>query len=250
MYRVRFALIIIVDYERWTFGFSYSILISNKCCLMNGSVFDCQGADADLRTSVTNFRALVLALLKDPVEKAYFFQVRHASVMVRWDWLICCLSPSVCVSQEVFPLEYGARFDTALKELMWELLSCLENLLPVPDFKKVDPLFVFVCRRSDTLYGCGTVRFVLCCTMVICAVSVLGCQTLAWLGPAPAGLEDCMQTDPIALQLLLQQHQLLRHAEKGRAGMKQLLYISLTQDVHLTAGGHFVIWYLSGKSGL
>ncbi|KAI2665676.1 Zinc finger protein 271 [Labeo rohita] len=116
------------------------------------------GPDADLRTSVTNFKALVLALLKDPVEKAYFFQ-------------------------EVFPVEYGARFDTALKELMWELLSCLEKLLPVPDFKK----------------------------------------TLAWLNPAPAGLEDCMRTDPNDLHLLLQQHQLFGGAEthswqKGKVG--------------------------------
>uniref|UniRef100_A0A8C2BDH2 C2H2-type domain-containing protein n=1 Tax=Cyprinus carpio TaxID=7962 RepID=A0A8C2BDH2_CYPCA len=106
------------------------------------------GPDADLRTSLTNFKALVLALLKDPVEKAYFFQ-------------------------EVFPVEYGARFDTALKELMWELLSGLEKLLPVPDFQK----------------------------------------TLAWLNPAPAGLEDCMWSDPNDLLLLLQQHQLFGDAE-------------------------------------
>ncbi|ROL43119.1 hypothetical protein DPX16_1757 [Anabarilius grahami] len=52
--------------------------------------------DADLRTCVVNFKALVLALLKDPVEKAYFFQ-----------------------------------------ELMWDLLSGLEKLLPVPHFKQV-----------------------------------------------------------------------------------------------------------------
>ncbi|XP_073694290.1 uncharacterized protein [Garra rufa] len=116
------------------------------------------GPDVDLRTSVTNFKALVLALLKDPVEKAYFFQ-------------------------EVFPLEYGARFDTALKELMWELLSCLEKLLPVPDFTK----------------------------------------TLAWLNPAPAGLEDCMRTDPNDLHLLLRRHRLFGGSEshsgqKGKVG--------------------------------
>ncbi|XP_056095906.1 TERF1-interacting nuclear factor 2-like [Rhinichthys klamathensis goyatoka] len=99
--------------------------------------------DADLRTCVTNFKALVLALLKDPVEKAYFFQ-------------------------EVFPVEYGAGFDTAVKEVMWDLLSSLEKLLPVPDLKK----------------------------------------TVSWLSPAPAGLEDCMRSDPGDLQLLLQQHRL------------------------------------------
>ncbi len=59
------------DYELW-FGLSSSILIAVTLCV-------CQAADADLRTSVSNFRALVLALLKDPVEKAYFFQVRHTS---------------------------------------------------------------------------------------------------------------------------------------------------------------------------
>lgn len=34
-------------------------------------------------------------------------------------------------------MEYGPHYDTALKDLMWELLSCLERLFPVPDFKKV-----------------------------------------------------------------------------------------------------------------
>ncbi|XP_051546600.1 zinc finger protein 676-like [Myxocyprinus asiaticus] len=106
------------------------------------------GLDADLGPSVFNFKALVLALIKDPVEKAYFFQ-------------------------EVFPAEYGAQYDTALKELMWELLSNLEKLLPVPDFKK----------------------------------------TVSLLSPAPAGLEECMQTDPNDLHVLLQQYQLFGGSE-------------------------------------
>lgn len=50
---------------------------------------------------------------------------------------VCVYILSVCLSQEVFPVEYGAGFDTALKELMWDLLSGLEKLLPVPDFKQV-----------------------------------------------------------------------------------------------------------------
>ncbi|XP_062863097.1 zinc finger protein 271 [Trichomycterus rosablanca] len=81
--------------------------------------------DSDLEVAVSNFKALVLALLKDPAEKAYFFQA-------------------------VFPVQYGTQYDTALKELMWELLSSLEKLFPVPDFKK----------------------------------------TLSWLTPAPPGLEE------------------------------------------------------------
>ncbi|XP_072529545.1 uncharacterized protein [Salminus brasiliensis] len=103
-----------------------------------------QSIDSDLELSVSNFKALVLALLKDPAEKAYFFQ-------------------------EVFPVEYGQKYDKALKELMWELLSSLERLLPVPDFKK----------------------------------------TLSWLTPAPAGLDECIQSEPKYLQALLQHHKFI-----------------------------------------
>lgn len=50
-----------------------------------------------------------------------------------------CTMFSVCarVLQEVFPVHYGAQYDTALKELMWDLLSRLEKLFPVPDLNKV-----------------------------------------------------------------------------------------------------------------
>uniref|UniRef100_A0A8C6KVF3 Si:zfos-932h1.3 n=1 Tax=Nothobranchius furzeri TaxID=105023 RepID=A0A8C6KVF3_NOTFU len=73
------------------------------------------------------FIALVQSLLKDPAERAYFFQ-------------------------EVFPVEYGPQYDSALQVLLWELLSKLEMLLPVPDLK----------------------------------------QTTAWLSSAPSVLEECM----------------------------------------------------------
>ncbi|XP_060744996.1 zinc finger protein 23 [Tachysurus vachellii] len=104
---------------------------------------------SDLELSVSNFKALVLALLKDPAEKAYFFQ-------------------------EVFPVEYGPRYDTALKELMWELLSCLERLFPVPDLKK----------------------------------------TLSWLTPAPVGLDECMQSEPKHLKALFQQHKVIGNMDQ------------------------------------
>ncbi|KAI7792208.1 zinc finger protein 135 [Triplophysa rosa] len=107
-----------------------------------------EGVDADVRPLVANFKALVLALLKDPVERAYFFQ-------------------------EVFPVQYGAQYDTALKELMWDLLSRLEKLFPVPDLNK----------------------------------------TVSWLATAPAGLEDSMQTNPDDLHALLQQYQLFGGSE-------------------------------------
>ncbi|XP_046730413.1 zinc finger protein with KRAB and SCAN domains 7 isoform X1 [Silurus meridionalis] len=100
--------------------------------------------DSDFELSVCNFKALVLALLKDPAEKVYFFQ-------------------------EVFPVEYGPRYDSALKELMWELLSRLERLFPVPDFK----------------------------------------ETISWLTPAPAGMDECMQSEPKHLKALFEQHKVV-----------------------------------------
>ncbi|XP_028305992.1 zinc finger protein 665 [Gouania willdenowi] len=67
--------------------------------------------DAEVRKTESTFIALVQSLLKDPIERAYFFQ-------------------------EVFPVEYGSQYDTALHVLLWELLSKLEKLLPVPDLKR------------------------------------------------------------------------------------------------------------------
>lgn len=58
-------------------------------------------------------------------------------------------------------MEYGPRYDTALKELMWELLSCLERLFPVPDFKKVlSFLQEFEPKTNCVMCVCGV--FVLC----------------------------------------------------------------------------------------
>ncbi|CDQ75347.1 unnamed protein product [Oncorhynchus mykiss] len=73
------------------------------------------------------------------------------------------------ISQEVFPVHYGPRYDTALQTLVWEFLSRLEELLPIPDLT----------------------------------------QTTAWLGAAPSVLEECGQTvfDPEQLKTVLQHHQ-------------------------------------------
>ncbi|XP_074554799.1 uncharacterized protein LOC141810860 isoform X2 [Halichoeres trimaculatus] len=87
--------------------------------------------DVEVKTAEATFIALVQSLLKDPVERAYFFQ-------------------------EVFPVEYGPQYDAALHVLLWELLSKLEKLLPVPDLK----------------------------------------QTAALLGAAPSVLEECVQSSP------------------------------------------------------
>lgn len=39
--------------------------------------------------------------------------------------------------QNVFPVEYGPDFDTALETLVCEFFTRLEELLPVPNFKQV-----------------------------------------------------------------------------------------------------------------
>ncbi|XP_029318366.1 zinc finger protein 180 isoform X2 [Cottoperca gobio] len=100
---------------------------------------DCR--DADVQTTESTFIALVQSLLKDPVERAYFFQ-------------------------EVFPVEYGPQYDAALHVLLWELLSKLEKLLPVPDLK----------------------------------------QTAAWLSLAPSVLEECVQSSPEELCLIFKHY--------------------------------------------
>ncbi|TNN63140.1 Zinc finger protein 551 [Liparis tanakae] len=97
--------------------------------------------DAEVKTTESTFIALVKSLLKDPVERAYFFQ-------------------------EVFPVEYGPQYDAALHVLLWELLSKLEKLLPVPDLK----------------------------------------QTAAWLGSAPSVVEECVRPSPEELSFIYEHY--------------------------------------------
>ncbi|XP_069020893.1 uncharacterized protein [Embiotoca jacksoni] len=97
--------------------------------------------DAEVKTTESTFIALVQSLLKDPIERAYFFQ-------------------------EVFPVQYGPQYDAALHVLLWELLSKLEKLLPVPDLK----------------------------------------QTAAWLGSAPSLLEECVQSSPEELRTIFEHY--------------------------------------------
>ncbi|XP_049891661.1 zinc finger protein 23-like isoform X2 [Epinephelus moara] len=100
-----------------------------------------QCRDTEVKATESTFIALVESLLKDPVERAYFFQ-------------------------EVFPVEYGPQYDAALHVLLWELLSKLEKLLPVPDLK----------------------------------------QTTAWFGSAPSVLEECVQSSPEELGLIFEHY--------------------------------------------
>eukprot|EP00063_Salmo_salar_P034454 XP_014009289.1 PREDICTED: zinc finger protein 135-like isoform X3 [Salmo salar] len=105
---------------------------------------------AEAEASKSNFLALVQTLIQDPVEREHFFQ-------------------------EVFPVDYGPKYDSALQGLMWEFLSRLEQLLPVPDLK----------------------------------------QTVSWLNAAPSVLEECVNSlsQPLQLKTLLQHHRELGHLD-------------------------------------
>ncbi|KAK2859050.1 hypothetical protein Q5P01_003670 [Channa striata] len=100
--------------------------------------------DAEVKSTESTFIALVQSLLKDPIERAYFFQ-------------------------EVFPVEYGPQYDAALHLLLWELLSKLEKLLPVPDLK----------------------------------------QTTAWLASVPSVLDECVKSSPEELSSVLEHYKRL-----------------------------------------
>ncbi|XP_076860969.1 uncharacterized protein LOC143514074 [Brachyhypopomus gauderio] len=70
-----------------------------------------ESGDAQVEESGTNFVALVQTLMKDPAEKSIFFK-------------------------DVFPLQYGIKFNNALKKLMWQFLSGLENAVPPPTLEE------------------------------------------------------------------------------------------------------------------
>nr|XP_029507543.1 zinc finger protein 37-like [Oncorhynchus nerka] len=70
-----------------------------------------QSNDAAIEFAESNFLKLIQSLVEDPDRREHFFKV-------------------------VFPVEYGPSFDSALQTLVCHLLSRLEELLPVPDFKQ------------------------------------------------------------------------------------------------------------------
>ncbi|MEQ2263065.1 hypothetical protein XENORESO_002635 [Xenotaenia resolanae] len=103
--------------------------------------------DAEVDAEEAIFVELIQTLLKDPAEREHFYQ-------------------------EVFPAEYDLSYDVDMQLLVWEFLSKLERLLPVPD---------------------------------------LG-QATSWLTSGPSILNDCMQvlSNPDDLRALLQHHKNLQ----------------------------------------
>ncbi|XP_074480964.1 uncharacterized protein LOC141761513 isoform X2 [Sebastes fasciatus] len=68
--------------------------------------------DGEVEISKSAFVELVQTLLRDQSEKEKFFK-------------------------EVFPVQYGACFDTTLQILVWEFCYRLEEFLPVPSFSEI-----------------------------------------------------------------------------------------------------------------
>ncbi|XP_069556074.1 uncharacterized protein [Brachyistius frenatus] len=112
---------------------------------------DHHGTINQVEESEVNFVELVHSLLEDPSERNYFFQ-------------------------EVFPVYFGSKYDAALEMLVWEFISRLDELLPVPDFT----------------------------------------QLAALLGDAPSFLDDCLQSfsPPEDMKAVLEHHRNLGHFEE------------------------------------
>lgn len=72
---------------------------------------EAQICDAEMAFPQSNFVDMVESLLKDPTERENFYQ-------------------------DVFPVDFGPAFDSALQMLMFEFLSRLEKFVPVPDLQE------------------------------------------------------------------------------------------------------------------
>ncbi|XP_076843449.1 TERF1-interacting nuclear factor 2 [Brachyhypopomus gauderio] len=109
-----------------------------------------KGKDQKVQMAVKNFHSLVQTLLKNPEERRRFFQ-------------------------EDFDSQYGPHYETALEKLLWEFLTRLDQLLPVPDLT----------------------------------------ETASWLAGAPAVLEECARaaSQPQLLRTLLKHERCLGHLD-------------------------------------
>ncbi|KAL6116850.1 uncharacterized protein ACO6RY_14775 [Pungitius sinensis] len=85
------------------------------------------GKDAEVEKSQTNFMVLVQNLLKNPAERKRFFQ-------------------------DVFPVQYGIKFDTALQALTASLVCKLEQVLPVPNLSQLGAM---ISADLSVLEACG-----------------------------------------------------------------------------------------------
>lgn len=114
------------------------------------STWAAQPCFAEVEFPESNFVDHVQLLLNDPAEKEKFFQ-------------------------DVFPIDFGAEFDSALQVLMLDFLSRLEKLFPIPDIQ----------------------------------------QTASMLSAVPSALEECVHSvpDPQHLKTVLHYHTALGHLD-------------------------------------
>lgn len=108
--------------------------------------------------------------------------------------------------QEVFPVEYDNKYDKDLQLLVWEFLSRLEKILPVPDLGQVKHL------SKALQVGSTQERFCVVKGVCVC-VSVVLFQTVSWLSSAPSVLDECVESlsQPDDLKTLLQHLQSLEN---------------------------------------
>ncbi|XP_054608828.1 zinc finger protein 436 [Dunckerocampus dactyliophorus] len=83
--------------------------------------------DTEVEKCQTNFMVLVQNLLKSPTERKQFFK-------------------------EVFPVQYGTKFDTALQTLTAGLVCKLEQLLPVPNLSQLSAM---ISSEAAVLEACA-----------------------------------------------------------------------------------------------
>lgn len=141
-----------------------------------------------MEKSQTNFMVLVQNLQKNPAERKLFFRVPKSGTCcsrtcmkmktfnhfitfnVFFFWESSCkreqprtlFSKSQCELlllslQEVFPVQYGTKFDTALQALIAGLVCKLEQLFPVPNLSQVCVcVCFFLCFSSKLVHICSS----------------------------------------------------------------------------------------------
>ncbi|XP_034718821.1 zinc finger protein 599 isoform X2 [Etheostoma cragini] len=95
--------------------------------LINKLKVSASSGDLEVEKSQTNFMVLVQNLLKNPAERKQFFK-------------------------EVFPVQYGIKFDTALQALTAGLVCKLEQVLPVPNLSQLGAM---IAAEPSVLEACG-----------------------------------------------------------------------------------------------
>lgn len=136
----------------WFTTSSYALLMLSFRLLLSYRVMKLyQSADTRLHT---HFEAVILVVNHACISLCYG---NTGALSCSWIWIVlpqmlilqlsCCCSCFVwqyseqsvlflCL-QEVFPVQYGTKFDTALQALTAGLVCKLEQLLPVPNLSQV-----------------------------------------------------------------------------------------------------------------